>query len=107
MCPIILWIGRNRYSHTPPSGSVLGTSLRLFGYAAKGKWSLNPYRMWKNFAAPGFWDNAKPSKIQGERPAWMKYDDQWVDEVQRGLKACIVFLWFPIYCKNISFSSKI
>jgi POT family proton-dependent oligopeptide transporter len=97
MCPIILWVGRNRYSHTPPSGSVLGTLLHLFAYAAKGKWSLNPYRMWKNFTAPGFWEAAKPSNIKGERPAWMKYDDAWVDEVQRGLKACAVFLWYPIY----------
>lgn len=29
----------------------------------------------------------------------MTFDDQWVDEVARGLKACGVFCWFPIYCK--------
>jgi len=27
----------------------------------------------------------------------MTFDDQWVDEVNRGLKACAVFCWFPIY----------
>jgi POT family proton-dependent oligopeptide transporter len=27
----------------------------------------------------------------------MTFDDQWADEVKRGLKACSVFLWFPIY----------
>ena len=28
----------------------------------------------------------------------MNFDDQWVDEVQRGIKACGVFMWYPIYC---------
>lgn len=31
------------------------------------------------------------------RPAWMTFDDEWVDQVRRGLKACTVFLWYPIY----------
>lgn len=29
----------------------------------------------------------------------MTFDDQWVDEVGRALKACKVFLWYPLYCK--------
>lgn len=28
----------------------------------------------------------------------MDFDDEWVDEVNRGLKACSVFCWYPIYC---------
>lgn len=56
--------------------------------------------MYKNFTAQGFWENAKPSKVVGQLPAWMNFDDQWVDEVQRGIKACGVFLWFPIYCAS-------
>lgn len=27
----------------------------------------------------------------------MNFDDEWVDEVARGLKACRVFLWYPLY----------
>jgi len=27
----------------------------------------------------------------------MTFDDAWVDEVRRGLLACKVFLWFPLY----------
>lgn len=27
----------------------------------------------------------------------MVFDDEWVDEVRRGLKACKVFLWYPLY----------
>ena len=101
LCPIILWIGRNRYARSPPTGSVLATAFRLWRFAARGKWSLNPVKTYRNLSAPGFWENAKPSKLSVEtRPAWMTFDDQWVDEVQRGVKACAVFCWFPIYCAS-------
>jgi len=98
ICPLVLWVGRNRYHKSPPTGSVLATALRLFGYAARGRWSWNPYRTFKNMTADDFWENAKPSNIKGERPTWMTFDDNWVDEVRRGLKACTVFGWFPLYC---------
>ena len=35
----------------------------------------------------------------------MTFDDQWVDEVKRGFKACAVFCWFPIYCACVSLLS--
>ncbi|KAF8882515.1 peptide transporter PTR2A [Gymnopilus junonius] len=97
LCPIILYIGRNKYSRTPPTGSVLATAIKLWTYAARGKVSWNPVRTYKNLSAPGFWENAKPSKVIGEKPIWMNFDDQWVDEVRRGFKACTVFLCFPLY----------
>jgi len=97
LCPIVLWVGRNRYIRSPPTGSVLATALRLWGHAAKGRWSLNPYRCYKNMTAADFWENAKPSNHKGPKPAWMTFDDQWVDEVRRGIKACSVFCWFPLY----------
>ncbi|KAF7329107.1 Peptide transporter PTR2A [Mycena kentingensis (nom. inval.)] len=100
LCPIILYIGRNRYVTSPPTGSVLATSMRLWRYAARGRWSWNPVTCIRNLRAPGFWENAKPSKVierEGEKPSWMTFDDQWVDEVKRGLFACAVFCWFPIY----------
>lgn len=64
----------------------------------KGQWSTNPVTTYKNMTSPLFWERAKPSKIVGPKPAWMNFDDQWVDEVKRGLKACGVFCWFPLYC---------
>ncbi|THU77855.1 PTR2-domain-containing protein [Dendrothele bispora CBS 962.96] len=51
---------------------------------------------YKNMRADDFWESAKPSKQQN-RPGWMTFDDQWVDEVRRGIKACGVFVWYPIY----------
>lgn len=100
LCPIVLWIGRNRYIRSPPTGSVMATAFRLWRFAMKGRWSFNPLQTYRNLTAPDFWENAKPSKHQGESlPSWMTFDDRWVDEVRRGLKACAVFCWFPLYCQ--------
>lgn len=101
MCPLVLIAGRNRYIRSAPTGSILALFLQVFAFAAKGKWSLNPVRTWKNLSAADFWDSAKPSRVAPEaRPSWMTFDDVWVDEVARGIKACWVFLWFPIYCAH-------
>ncbi|KAI0785087.1 PTR2-domain-containing protein [Abortiporus biennis] len=98
LCPIVLFIGRNMYIRSPPTGSVLGNALRIWRLALKGRISWNPVKTWRNVNAPDFWDSVKPSRIHGEaRPKWMTFDDQWVDEVKRGFKACSVFMWFPIY----------
>ncbi|KAG5637406.1 hypothetical protein H0H81_004664 [Sphagnurus paluster] len=88
ICPFVLWFGRNRYVRSPPTGSVLASALRLWRFAAKGRWSINPVRTYRQLTADDFWENAKPSKQGADKPAWMKFDDQWVDEVRRGLKAC-------------------
>ncbi|KAF7360967.1 putative peptide transporter ptr2 [Mycena sanguinolenta] len=98
LCPIILVIGWKHYVRSPPSGSVFATFVRLLRFACRGRWSVNPLRTWRNLTAPDFWDAAKPSRISpAVRPLWMTFDDQWVDEVRRGLRACAVFAWFPIY----------
>jgi proton-dependent oligopeptide transporter, POT family len=99
LCPIVLIIGRKRYVRSPPTGSVLAAAVKLWALAMKGRWSLNPVTTYRNLKAPDFWERAKPSK-QEVKPAWMNFDDQWVDEVRRGFKACSVFLWFPIYCTS-------
>lgn len=104
LCPIVLFIGRNRYVKTPPTGSVLSKALRLIGLCFKGK-GFSP-KAWKHET---FWDAAKPSKIPVEdRPSYMTWNDQWVDEVRRGFKACQVFVFFPIYwlTYNRTFSSS-
>jgi len=98
LCPIVLFIGRNRYRRSPPQGSVLAKSIRLWRYAARGRWSPNPITLYKNLKADDFWESAKPSNIpDSQRPKWMTFDDKWVEEVRRGLKACTVFTWYPLY----------
>ena len=99
LCPIVLFLGRNRYRRSPPQGSVLAKAIKLWSYAARGRWSPNPIILWKNFKADDFWECAKPSNIpDSQRPEWMTFDDKWVEEVRRGFKACSVFVWFPLYC---------
>lgn len=98
LCPIVLWIGKGRYIESPPTGSVLATAIRLFRFAARGRWSWNPLKTWRQMNTDDFWENAKPSNQKGEIPAWMTFDDVWVDEVKRGAKACAVFGWYPIWC---------
>lgn len=101
LCPIVLWFGHGKYQTSPPTGSVLATSLRLWRLAAKGRWSLNPRKCYRQLTADDFWENVKPSKFSDEtRPKWMTFDDKWVDEVRRGLAACSVFCYFPVYCKS-------
>jgi POT family proton-dependent oligopeptide transporter len=98
LCPLVMWYGRNRYVRTPPQGSVLGKAMRLFLLGNKGRWSLNPIATFKRLNDGTFWDSVKPSAYPAsERPSWMTFDDQWVDEVKRGFAACSVFCWFPLY----------
>ncbi|KAK6821236.1 MFS general substrate transporter [Apiospora arundinis] len=58
------------------------------------------YKKSTGFRDPEFWQRVKPTEIRarGETvPAWMTFDDQWVDELKRGVLACKVFLWYPLY----------
>ena len=98
ICPFIMWFCRKRYVRSPPQGSVLSKAVRLFLRGNSGRWSLNPVATVKKLNDGTFWVNVKPSNIPvGQRPAWMTFDDQWVDEVRRGFHACSVFLWYPLY----------
>ncbi|KAF8906911.1 peptide transporter PTR2A [Mucidula mucida] len=97
ICPLVLWAGNKRYIKAAPQGSVLITALRILRKAAADKWSPNPIVTYRNFRRDDFWEAAKPSNQVGELPKWMTFDDQWVDEVGRGFKACAVFTWFPLY----------
>ncbi|GKT42855.1 putative peptide transporter ptr2 [Colletotrichum spaethianum] len=88
ICPVVLFLNKKNYHLTPPTGSVLEKFFRMSSFAAKrsgGYTKLN-------------WEHAKPSNVPvAERPGWLTYDDAWVDEVRRGLKACKVFLFLPVF----------
>ena len=93
------------YVRTPPTGSIIPSCSRVIRLACRDTFSWNPIRYWKNLSRAENWDKAKPSlmgsDVLGEsgRPGWLTWDDKWVDEVRRGVKACAVFVWFPIYCE--------
>ncbi|KAF2010212.1 MFS peptide transporter-like protein Ptr2 [Aaosphaeria arxii CBS 175.79] len=101
-CPIVLWFCRHKYHKSPPTGSVLIRAIKLWSLAQKGKWSVNPVQTRKNFKNDRFWEDVKPSHLGANKPAWMKFDDAWVDQVARGLRACSCFTWIPLYwlCYN-------
>ncbi|GAB7353162.1 hypothetical protein MBLNU459_g3695t1 [Dothideomycetes sp. NU459] len=90
LCPIVLYVCRNKYARTPPTGSVLAKALKLWGLA----WKSSPSRA--SLKDGQFWERVKPSNV-ASKPVWMTFDDAWVDQVRRGLKACTVFLWYPLY----------
>lgn len=87
LAPIVLWSQKKSYKLKPPTGSLLSKFIKMFFFVRKRSG-------WKNFS----WEVAKPSHVPIEdRPHWMTYDDAWVDEVRRGLMACKVFLFLPIF----------
>lgn len=87
IAPVVLWSQKKKYKLTPPTGSLLEKFLKMFWFVKKRS----------SFFKPN-WEVAKPSGIPvAERPSWMTYDDAWIDEVRRGLMACKVFLFLPIF----------
>lgn len=98
LCPVVLLTFKSHYHLTPPQGSVLGTTMKLLAYATKGRWDWNPITTVRNMRSADFWERVRPSQIPvAQRPDWMQFDDGYVDEVRRGFKACVVFLWYPLY----------
>ncbi|KFY84023.1 hypothetical protein V500_09682 [Pseudogymnoascus sp. VKM F-4518 (FW-2643)] len=98
LTPGIMFWGRKRYSQAAPEGSVVSKAFKILVLAQRGRWSFNPVRTWKLMHDGTFWASVKPSAIAPEnRPSWMTFDDQWVDEVRRGFAACAVFAWYPLY----------
>ncbi|KAF3031585.1 hypothetical protein E8E11_000709 [Didymella keratinophila] len=95
-CPLLMVGLSKHYVKKPPQGDVLVKAMKLYGFAMRGRWSINPVRAYKNLSSPNLWDGAKPSNL-ATKPTWMTFDDAWVDEVRRGIKACQVFLWLPIF----------
>jgi POT family proton-dependent oligopeptide transporter len=43
-CPLLMVGLSSRYVKKPPQGDVLVKSMKLYGFAMKGRWSLNPVR---------------------------------------------------------------
>ncbi|KAK2059725.1 POT family protein [Colletotrichum caudatum] len=88
LCPLVLFVNKKKYHLTPPTGSVLEKFFKMSSFAAKRSGGITKLN----------WENAKPSNIPvAERPGWLTYDDAWVDEVRRGLMACKVFLFLPVF----------
>ncbi|WZH48375.1 POT family-domain-containing protein [Fusarium acuminatum] len=80
--------GRNKYIRVPPVGSAILDACRTTSIAIKEK---------------GFM-NARPSVLRAQGlsdkypiASQSRYTDEYVGDVQRGLKSCKMFLFFPFY----------
>lgn len=41
---MIMWICRNKYERSPPTGNVTAKAMKVWKLAMKGRWSINPVR---------------------------------------------------------------
>ncbi|KAI8084228.1 POT family-domain-containing protein [Gilbertella persicaria] len=82
---VVILLGHKRYVQTPPRGSVFVEAFKLFTLSWKVK---------------GGMEACKPSNLAADHPELAvkaTWDDVFVDELKRALRACIVFCWYPIY----------
>ncbi|KAL4401703.1 transmembrane transporter [Malassezia pachydermatis] len=98
----VLWFGRNYYKSEPPNGSVLTQACGALWIGIKKTASWNPIKMVRSYGSKEFWDYARPSNYPDPKPKWMTYEDRWIDQLARGIKACNIFVLFPLYwlCYN-------
>ncbi|KAK7419785.1 hypothetical protein QQX98_003157 [Neonectria punicea] len=75
----VFFLGRKKYVRNPPMGSAILDACRTTSIAIKEH---------------GF-NNARPSALR--ETGQERYTDDYVDDVQRGLKSCKMFLFFPFY----------
>jgi POT family proton-dependent oligopeptide transporter len=98
LIPSVLLLGRKSYVTTPPRRSVLLDTFRVIGMCLGPALSVNPARTLRNIKEPNFWNVAKPSHYSNEeRPKKVLWDDEFVGEVVRTVKACAVFLFMPFF----------
>ncbi|KAH7106433.1 PTR2-domain-containing protein [Auriculariales sp. MPI-PUGE-AT-0066] len=98
LVPVVLAVGRKQYIVTPPRGSILLEVLRVITFCTANKSSWNLVTFYKNVSTAGFWDPAKPSSYpKGQLPTAITWDDEFVYEVIRTLKACRVLLGLPFF----------
>lgn len=80
---------------------MLIETIRVIRIVLNSVFSFNPIKWYKNVKAnKSYWNIAKPSyyiKVHNQLPAFVTWDDAFVDEVKRTLRACRVFIFFPFY----------
>lgn len=100
LCPLVLLAFKRKYVMHGATGSILPAAWNSLRIASKGRYHLNPVRTWRETVgsrSADFWNAAKPSFLRrrGEPlPSKMIWDDKFIDEFSRGLKACKIFLWY-------------
>ena len=96
---VVLVAGKKLYIVRPPRGSVIPNAVKAMyiGLANRGNMSMST-ALFDVRRLQVFLDAAKPS-YQDEygRKYSTPWNDLFIDEVKRGLIACRVFVFYPIY----------
>lgn len=97
LLPLLLWFLNKRLIKKAPNGSALQNVIKICAVAIKE----SKGRFW----VKGFWQKANPSALRAKgintfRGQQITWTDKTVDDVVRTVKACAIFLYFPIYNIN-------
>ena len=92
----ILIFCRNRYVVRPPQGSIITDSFKALGLMIAGRSMDAPKPSWRTQKG-----KSKP----------VPWNDHFIDELKRALRACKVFAFYPIFwvvstCEAVSKQSK-
>ncbi|KAJ1723741.1 peptide transporter ptr2, partial [Coemansia biformis] len=99
ICIAVFWLGRNKYIRNPPTGSIIVEAARCLTVGVKQARSSKKSGVVltdENGKKCSWLDYAKPTNMTTV-PGNVTWNDRFVDELRSALKACKVFLFFPIF----------
>ncbi|KAJ1915669.1 peptide transporter ptr2 [Mycoemilia scoparia] len=102
VCIFIFLAGKRYYVKAPPNGSILLKAFKAIQMAIKQyriARKQNRLLLDENGKKVGFLEYAKPSNMleSGEMLEKASWDDTFINQLQRTLKACKVFVCYPVY----------
>lgn len=115
LMPIVLIIGNKHYVKVPPRGSILVEAMRVLRLVVRRAASWNVLQFRRNLAngvadhtgrMVSTWEAAKPATIMAmqeakgtevTRPKWLTWDATFVEELQRTMRACAIFAYYPLF----------
>ncbi|KAF8073992.1 PTR2-domain-containing protein [Lyophyllum atratum] len=98
LMPFFLAITYKSLIKLPPQGSVVYDTLKVGQLLISKGGIKNAFK-----GGDDFWNKAKPSQIaasgglKNKKAGWVKWDDDFVDEIRRTFKACKLFIFLPIF----------
>ncbi|KAJ2716692.1 peptide transporter ptr2 [Coemansia spiralis] len=99
VCIGVFWAGRSKYICIPPNGSIVVEATRCLAAGAKLARASKKSGIVLTDAdgkRSSWLEYAKPSNMV-EVPPGVTWSDRFVDKLRSALKACKVFLFFPVF----------
>ncbi|KAI8319893.1 PTR2-domain-containing protein [Martensiomyces pterosporus] len=98
LCIVIFWIGRKNLVVSPPTGSIMFKAYKAIKAGVKNSRVARKQgqEIVKDDGKKANWmEYAKPSYSMDT--AGMDWDDKFVDELMTSIRACKIFLCFPVF----------